>query len=131
GRGMKPTPGWRNFEWLSGEWRLCLACNRWVGDHAIVNLFRVISRLGDGVAWYALMLGIALFAGASGTAAALHMAVTGVIAAGFYPDSADIFTKTHTGSKECPCPSANVIAKSTSTNSSNWSASRGRVAVRS
>ncbi len=81
---MKPTPGWRNFEWLSGEWRLCLACNRWVGDHAIVNLFRVISRLGDGVAWYALMLGIALFAGASGTAAALHMAVTGVIAATLY-----------------------------------------------
>ena len=81
---MKPTPAWRNFEWLSGEWRLCLACNRWVGDRAIVNLFRVISRLGDGVVWYALMLGIALFGGASGGPAALHMAVTGVIAATLY-----------------------------------------------
>ena len=33
---------------------------------------------------------------------------------GFYPDSADTFTKTHNGSKECPCRSASVTALSTS-----------------
>ena len=81
---MKPTPGWWNFEWLGGEWRLCLACNRWVVNLAAVNLFRIISRLGDGAIWYALMLGIALFGGASGPRAALHMAMTGIIAAALY-----------------------------------------------
>ncbi|WP_290887710.1 hypothetical protein [Arenimonas sp.] len=33
----------------------------------------------------------------------------------FYPDSADTFTKIHTGSKECPCPSASATALNTST----------------
>ncbi|MFG9450966.1 aminotransferase class III-fold pyridoxal phosphate-dependent enzyme [Pseudomonas aeruginosa] len=50
---------------------------------------------------------------------------------GFYPDSADTFTKIHTGSKECPCPSASVTALNTSTSWSNWSAGRSRAAGRS
>ena len=52
-------------------------------------------------------------------------------AGGFYPDSADTFTKTHTGSKECPCPSASVTAPNTNTSWSNWSAGRSRAAERS
>ena len=81
---MNPTPGWRKFELLSGEWRLCLACNRWAGDRIAVNGFRLVSRLGDGVVWYALMLGIAVFGGEYGGKAALHMAVTAIVAAVLY-----------------------------------------------
>ena len=52
-------------------------------------------------------------------------------AKGFYPDSADTSTKAHTGSKECPCPSASVTALNTSTNWSDWSEGRSRAAGRS
>ena len=50
---------------------------------------------------------------------------------GFYPDSADTFTKPHTGRKECPCRSASVTALSTSGRSSNWCGVRGPAAARS
>ena len=50
---------------------------------------------------------------------------------GFYPDSADTFTKPHNGRKECPCRSASVIALSTSGSSSSWSVARDPAAARS
>jgi undecaprenyl-diphosphatase len=68
----------------SGEWRLCLACNRWVGRARVATFFGVISRLGDGIFWYALMLGLAAFAGDTGRHAALRMALTGLVAAATY-----------------------------------------------
>lgn len=76
--------GWQRFELLSGEWRLCLACNRWVADKSVVRFFRVVSRLGDGMIWYALMLVLALFCGDRGRQAALHMALVGLVAATLY-----------------------------------------------
>lgn len=76
--------GWQRFELLSGEWRLCLACNRWVAGKSVAGFFRIISRLGDGVFWYALVLALALFGGADGWRAALHMAVVGIVAASLY-----------------------------------------------
>ena len=75
---------WKNVEDWSGEWRLCLRCNRWIARRAIARFFGAISRLGDGVFWYTLMLALALGAGASGRIAALHMALTGLVAAGLY-----------------------------------------------
>jgi undecaprenyl-diphosphatase len=81
---MNRLARWHRFELLSGEWRLCRACNRWAARRTIMHLFRTVSRLGDGVAWYALMLGIALFGGARGWQAALHMAATGIVAAWLY-----------------------------------------------
>jgi undecaprenyl-diphosphatase len=44
----------------------------------------MISRLGDGVFWYALMLSIAAFGGELGRHCALRMAITGLIAAAMY-----------------------------------------------
>ena len=75
---------WKNVEDWSGEWRLCLHCNRWLARRALARFFGTISRLGDGVFWYALMLGIALLGGSAGRIAALHMALTGLVAAGLY-----------------------------------------------
>ncbi len=81
---MNRVPRWQQFELLSGEWRVCLACNRWGGDKSVMQCFRLISRLGDGLIWYALMLGIAVFGGQHGYKAALHMAFVGIVAATLY-----------------------------------------------
>lgn len=81
---MNRLPRWQQFELLSGEWRLCLACNRWAADRIVIRGFRLVSRLGDGWVWYALMLGILLLGGEHGWKATSHMAATGVVAAALY-----------------------------------------------
>lgn len=81
---MSRLRGWQKFELRSGEWRLCMACNRWVADTVAVHVFRWVSRLGDGPFWYALMLGLAALGGERGRMAALHMLVIGAIAAVLY-----------------------------------------------
>jgi undecaprenyl-diphosphatase len=75
---------WINVENWTGESRLCLHCNRWVARRTIARFFGTVSRLGDGVFWYALMLAIAWLGGSSGRVAALHMALTGLVAAALY-----------------------------------------------
>lgn len=44
------------------------------------RFFAAISRLGDGVFWYALMGALVLFDGMAGMAASAHMAATGLVA---------------------------------------------------
>ena len=75
---------WMRFERRSGEWRWCLRWNRWAAQRAAIGFFRHVSRLGDGVFWYALMLAMAATGGANGRSAALHMALTGAVAALLY-----------------------------------------------
>lgn len=66
-----------------GDFRLCLAMNRWVARHALIRLFRFVSRLGDGGFWYALIAAIAL-SGGKGPWISLQMALTGLVAATLY-----------------------------------------------
>ena len=75
---------WQRLEAGSAERRLCLAMNRWGARHALRRFFGVISRLGDGVFWYALMAVLATFGGTRGIVCALHMALTGVVATTMY-----------------------------------------------
>jgi undecaprenyl-diphosphatase len=75
---------WQRLEVGSGEWRLCIAMNRWGARHALRRFFGVISRLGDGGVWYALIAAFAVFGGTRGALAALHMALTGMVAAAMY-----------------------------------------------
>ena len=63
---------------------LCLAMNRWAAQRALVRLFRLVSRLGDGVFWYALMALLAAFGGTRGLRAALQMAGVGLASALLY-----------------------------------------------
>ncbi|HEY0178946.1 MAG TPA: phosphatase PAP2 family protein [Dokdonella sp.] len=58
--------------------------NRWGARRVPTRLFRLVSRLGDGGFWYALMLLLALFDGRRGVHAALHMACVGLVAATLY-----------------------------------------------
>jgi undecaprenyl-diphosphatase len=77
---MSGTPA----RWSDREQAFCLRANRWGGRRAVRAVFGIASRLGDGVAWYALMAAFVLFGGERGLQAALHMAAVGVVAAGLY-----------------------------------------------
>ena len=58
----------------------CLAANRWGARGVVRAYFRMISRLGDGAFWYALMAGLVLVDGWRGLAASAQLAATGVVA---------------------------------------------------
>ena len=58
----------------------CLAANQWGARAAVRAYFRLVSRLGDGAFWYALMAALVLFDGWRGLAASAHLAATGVVA---------------------------------------------------
>ncbi|MBB6249099.1 phosphatase PAP2 family protein [Rhodanobacter sp. A1T4] len=60
--------------------RVCIAANRWGARRAVGLFFGAISRLGDGLFWYALMAMLAVIGGERGRLAALHMALTGLTA---------------------------------------------------
>jgi undecaprenyl-diphosphatase len=60
--------------------RLCVLANRWGARRTIGAFFAVVSRLGDGVFWYALMAAMAVLGGGRGLCAALHMVLTGLVA---------------------------------------------------
>ncbi len=57
---------------------LCIAVNQTSQVRLIRDSFRLVSRLGDGLFWYALMLLILLFEGRDGLLPVLHMALAGL-----------------------------------------------------
>ena len=63
---------------------LCLVANRWGARRAIGRFFGIVSRLGDGVVWYILMLILAVCGGMRGALAAAHMLATGAVALALY-----------------------------------------------
>jgi undecaprenyl-diphosphatase len=73
---------WQRMDRL--ERATCLAVNRGCRRGAVHAFFVAASRLGDGVAWYALIGALALVGGEAGTVAALKMAVTGTVGAALY-----------------------------------------------
>lgn len=60
------------------ERALCLHINRGCHRLNLRRFFVAVSRLGDGIAWYALMASLAVAGGRAGAAAALQMAVAGL-----------------------------------------------------
>jgi undecaprenyl-diphosphatase len=60
------------------ERRLCRRLNRAVERPAVRELFVLVSRLGDGIAWYLLVLLIPVCCGEAGLRPALVMSVTGI-----------------------------------------------------
>jgi undecaprenyl-diphosphatase len=55
---------------------LCSLLNRSSHVYLVRNLFRTISRLGDGVIWYTMMLVLPVIGGYTGLAISAHMALT-------------------------------------------------------
>jgi undecaprenyl-diphosphatase len=58
---------------------LCLALNRWARRPGVRGFFATVSRLGDGVFWYLLMLSLPLLYGMEGLKTSLLMAAAGVV----------------------------------------------------
>lgn len=63
---------------------LCHRLNRSAHCRFIRRSFQIISRLGDGVVWYGLMLGLALLGGQRGVLTALTMVVAGLLSVTLY-----------------------------------------------
>jgi undecaprenyl-diphosphatase len=63
---------------------LCAFCNRRSRNFTVRNLFRLVSRLGDGVFWYVLMIALLLQYGADALPAVLHMIAVGLIGTALY-----------------------------------------------
>jgi len=63
---------------------LCIRLNRTSHNRGVRRLFRLVSRLGDGLFWYAVMLGIVLGHGSTGILPTLHMALVGMAGAMLY-----------------------------------------------
>jgi undecaprenyl-diphosphatase len=68
----------------SWDLALCLACNRWVALPRVRRLFALVSRLGDGIFWYALMFLLPLYHGWEGVNAGAHMLLVGGVGLFFY-----------------------------------------------
>ena len=59
--------------------RLCISFNRaaWLGR--MRQLFRIVSRLGNGVFWYVLMVALLAFYGDAAVRTVLHMVIVGLL----------------------------------------------------
>lgn len=69
---------WRDLGSL--DLRYCAAMNRFATFDPLRALFIVVSRLGDGVLWYALILALPVLYPDQGLSAAVDMALAGAIA---------------------------------------------------
>jgi undecaprenyl-diphosphatase len=76
-RVLAPRLRARDADW-------CVACNQWGRRRIVRTFFAGVSRLGDGVAWYALMLLVLLLDGHAGLIASVHLAATGLVALMLY-----------------------------------------------
>ena len=79
---MHRRPWLKRF--VAGESGWCLRVNRLCERSRSRAYFAAISRLGDGVFWYALMATMVVVDGRDGVAASAHLAATGVIALSLY-----------------------------------------------
>jgi undecaprenyl-diphosphatase len=79
---MRTTDVIRRFD--AAELSLCLLLNRGCASRPMREFFGVVSRLGDGVFWYTLILALPFLYGAAGQLPALQMAVTGFLGVGLY-----------------------------------------------
>ncbi len=66
------------------EIQLCLAFNRMNQQPRISQFFGIISRLGDGLFWYLIMLALPLIHGQEAWLASIHMMVVGLVSLPIY-----------------------------------------------
>ncbi len=66
------------------DMELCAFCNRQSRYLSIRSVFRLASRLGDGVFWYTLMIALLLSYRAEALPAVLHMLAVGLVGTAIY-----------------------------------------------
>lgn len=79
---MRPSPQLERS--LSKEAAFCVRVNRWCSRPNTRLFFSLISRLGDGAVWYALMALLVLVDGMHGVAVSVQIAATGVVGLTLY-----------------------------------------------
>lgn len=74
--------------WLArledAEVRFCLRANRSCDRTPVLVLFSTVSRLGDGMFWYGLILILPLLYGATGVTVSVQMALAGLLGTAVY-----------------------------------------------
>lgn len=74
--------------WLTklgdAEVRFCLRANRSCEQPSILGLFAAVSRLGDGVFWYALIAALPLIHGPAGLTVSLQLLAAGILGTAVY-----------------------------------------------
>lgn len=63
---------------------VCVAVNHTSQYRIIRDCFRLVSRLGDGIFWYSLMIAILMIKGVESIPSVWHMSLTGLIGTLFY-----------------------------------------------
>jgi undecaprenyl-diphosphatase len=76
-KGVRTASLFGRIDTLEYAW--CLRANRGCKRPLVRSFFAVVSRLGDGVFWYALILLLPVIYGAAGLLPALRMAAVGLI----------------------------------------------------
>ncbi|MCC5864104.1 MAG: phosphatase PAP2 family protein [Wenzhouxiangella sp.] len=66
------------------ERQVCLICNSLARRTSIRHFFSIVSRLGDGVFWYLLMLSLPFLYGLPGLTVSLQMVVCGMLGLSIY-----------------------------------------------
>jgi undecaprenyl-diphosphatase len=66
------------------EYGLCRRLNRGAALAPVCAMFRIASRLGDGIVWYVLLAALPLLYGAQAIRPAVLMALTGLVGLGLY-----------------------------------------------
>jgi undecaprenyl-diphosphatase len=79
---LRATEVIRRFD--AAELTLCVLLNRGCTSRLVREFFGTVSRLGDGIIWYALILALPLLFGERGLLPALQMALTGLVGVALY-----------------------------------------------
>jgi undecaprenyl-diphosphatase len=68
----------------AAEYGICRRLNRGASNSSLRTLFKVASRLGDGVIWYAMLALLPILYGSVAVRPVIVMAATGVLGVGLY-----------------------------------------------
>lgn len=77
----------------AAEYRLCRRLNRGAERRVVRSYFHLVSRLGDGAIWYALMALLPLFYGAAAVRPVIAMAAIALVGLGVYRILKRIFVR--------------------------------------
>jgi undecaprenyl-diphosphatase len=77
----------------AAEYGLCRTLNRGVTYALVRRVFQVASRLGDGIAWYVMILALPVFYGMSAVKPSIVMAATGLLGVLLYSALKRLFVR--------------------------------------
>lgn len=75
-------PDWKR--WRERDRQLAVALNHVAGNASAMRFYRGVSRLGDGMLWYALMAALPVVGGDTGWECAKQMGLTGLLSLVIY-----------------------------------------------